>query len=152
MLSVDTNILLYAQNRDCPEHAPARAFIEHCATRDDVAISELVLLEFYQLLRNPAVLAAPLNAPDAAAICQAYRGNPRWAVIENAPVMDKLWIIAQQPDTPRRSVFDARIALTLRHHGITDFATRNVPDFKGYGFTNLINPIDSPKTLVHETK
>ncbi len=150
MLSIDTNILLYAQNRDCPEHPPARAFIEHCAARDDVAICELVLLEFYQLLRNPSVLASPLNAPEAAAICQAYRGNPRWALIENAPVMDKLWIIARQPDTARRSLFDARIALTLRHHGITDFATRNVPDFEGFGFTKLINPIDSLENQIHE--
>src|SRR5699024_6974159 len=116
---------LYAHNRDCPEHQPARAFIEQCAERDDVAICELVLLELYQLLRNAAVLASPLDAPDAAAVCMAWRNNPRWALIENAPVMDKLWTVAQRPGIARRAVFDARIALTLRHHGVTDFATRN---------------------------
>ncbi len=150
MLSIDTNILLYAQNRSCPEHQPARAFIEQCIMRDDVAICELVLMELYQLLRNPAVLTRPLNAPDAAAVCVAWRNNPRWALIENAPVMDKIWRIAQQPNLPRRAIFDARIALTLRHHGVTQFATRNTADFETFGFTHLINPIENPNQAIHD--
>ncbi|TVQ48682.1 MAG: PIN domain-containing protein [Gammaproteobacteria bacterium] len=150
MLSLDTNILLYAHNRDCAEHQRARPFIEHCAARDDLAICELVLVELYQLLRNPAVLTHPLNAPDAAAVCTAWRSNPRWALVENAPVMDQVWAIAQRPGIARRAVFDARIALTLRHHGITEFATRNVPDFEGFGFTRLINPIDNVDWAVHD--
>jgi len=142
VLSIDTNILLYAQNRDCEEHESARAFIGQCAERDGVAMSELVLVELYQLLRNPAVLSSPLGGSDAAAVCQGYRKNPRWALIENAPVMDKVWKFAAQPGVARRAVFDARIALTLRHHGVTDFATRNTSDFEGFGFTGLVNPID----------
>lgn len=150
MLSIDTNILLYAQNRDCAEHARARAFIETCAERDDVAICELVLVELYQLLRNPAVLARPLSAPEAAAVCMHWRNNPRWALIENAPVMDRLWRIAKRPNLPRRAVFDARIALTLRYHGVTDWATRNVSDFEAFGFARLINPIDDAEPAVHD--
>lgn len=150
MLSIDTNILLYAQNEDCPEHRPARAFIEECGSRDDVAICDLVLVDLYQLLRNRAVLNFPLNAPDAAAVCLKWRENPRWAVIENAPIMDKIWVIAQRPDISRRAIFDARIALTLRHHGITEFATRNTRDFEGYGFSHLINPVDTTSHRIHD--
>ncbi|MEA3643324.1 MAG: TA system VapC family ribonuclease toxin [Lamprobacter sp.] len=142
MLSIDTNILLYAQNQDCAEHARAKAFIEASCARDDVAVCELVLVELYQLLRNPAVLAKPLSAPEAAAVCMRWRSNPRWALIENAPIMDKLWQLAQQADLPRRAVFDARIALTVRHHGVTEWATRNTSDFEAFGFARLINPID----------
>jgi uncharacterized protein len=150
MLSIDTNVLLYAQNRSCPEHQPARAFIEQCVARDDVAICELVLVELYQLLRNPTVLANPLDAPDAAAVCMTWRNNPRWALIENAPIMEKIWNIAKRPGLARRAVFDARIALTLRHHGVTEFATRNTADFEGFGFTHLINPIDNFDRDVHD--
>lgn len=150
MLSIDTNILLYAQNRDCSEHHAARAFVEDCATRDDVAVCELVLVELYQLLRNPAVLARPLPAADAATVCLAWRSNPRWALIESAPVMDRVWAIARQPDLPRRALFDARIALTLRHHGVTEFATRNTSDFEGFGFARLTDPIDPSGRQVHD--
>nr|WP_239056780.1 TA system VapC family ribonuclease toxin [Wenzhouxiangella limi] len=149
-MSIDTNILLYAQNRDCPEHHRARAFMEQCAARDDVAISELVLIELYQLLRNPVVLTKPLSAPDAAEICARWRNNPRWALVENAPVMGQVWEIARRPGLPRRALFDARIALTLRHHGVTEWATRNVSDFAGFGFTRLINPVDETDPSVHD--
>lgn len=150
MLSLDTNIFLYAQNRDCPEHKLAREFVEACVVRDDIAICELVLLELYQLLRNPAVLSTPLSAPDATAVCVAWRNNRRWALIDNAPVMDKVWAVARRPNIARRVVFDARIAMTLRHHGVTEFATRNTADFEGFGFTRLINPIDGTDHQVHD--
>jgi uncharacterized protein len=141
VLSIDTTILLYAQNQDCDEHAAAAAFLAECASRDDVAICELVLLELYQSLRNPAVLGFPLDAPDAAEVCRAFRANPRWALIENAPVMDRVWQLAAQPGTARRRLFDARLGLTLRHHGVRELATRNVKDFSGFGFDRVWDPL-----------
>lgn len=141
MISIDTNVLLYAHNRDCAEHAEAVRFLSDCAGRKDVAICELVLMELYQLLRNPAVLARPLGAADAAGVCQGFRSNPRWALIENAPVMDQVWSVAAKPEISRRAVFDARIGLTLIHHGVTGFATRNVADFEGLGFDEVWDPI-----------
>ena len=148
MLSLDTNILLYAQNRDCPEHKPARAFINKCTERDDVAICELVLVELYQLLRSSAVLTNPLDADEAATVCMTWRNNPRWALIENAPIMENVWRFSKRPGLDQRAMFDARIALTLRHHGVTDFATRNIVDYVGFGFTRLINPIDQIEQAV----
>ncbi|ORW01435.1 TA system VapC family ribonuclease toxin [Mycobacterium kyorinense] len=143
MLSIDTNVLLYAQNQDCPEHDAAAAFLVECADRTDVAVCELVLLELYQLLRNPAVVTQPLDAPAAAEVCQAFRRNRRWALIENAPVMNDVWVLAATPGIARRRLFDARLALTLRHHSVDEFATRNINDFKEFGFSRVWDPITS---------
>jgi len=49
--------------------------------------------------------------------------------------------LAAEPNIGRRIVFDARLALTLRHHGVTEFATRNDSHFTGFGFTRLWNPL-----------
>jgi hypothetical protein len=38
MLSIDTNILLYASNQDCDEHGAATAFPVECFHRNDVAM------------------------------------------------------------------------------------------------------------------
>jgi len=141
VISVDTNILLYAQNSDCPENESAFEFLVSCGKRDDVALCELVLTELYVLLRSPAVLQRPLTADQAADICQAFRQNPRWRLIDNAPVMDQVWTLAALPDFPRRRIFDARIALTLLHHGVTELATANEKDFRGFGFHNVWNPL-----------
>jgi hypothetical protein len=56
-------------------------------------------------------------------------------------VMDEVWRLAGQPNIGRRVIFDARLALTLRHHGVTEFATRNETHFTGFGFTHVWNPL-----------
>ena len=38
-------------------------------------------------------------------------------------------------------MIDARLALTLRHHGVTEFATANLKDFEGFGFAKVWNPL-----------
>jgi toxin-antitoxin system PIN domain toxin len=91
VISVDTNILLYAYNQDCQEHRPAFDFLTAYSERDDVALCELVLVELYILLRNPTVIAEPLSAEEAADACGAYRRHPRWRLLDNAPVMDRVW-------------------------------------------------------------
>lgn len=141
MISIDTNVLLYGLNRDCPEHAAARAFVEACAGRADVAIAELVLVELYVLLRNPAVVRRPLEAGAAAELCQAFRRHPRWAVVDSADVMDRVWTAAARPGVARRHVFDARLAHTLLDHGVTELATRNTSDFEGFGFARVFDPV-----------
>ena len=146
MISFDTNLLLYSLNQDCPEYNDARAFFASLPTAPGtVAVCELVLVELYVLLRNPAVLSSPLDPVSAASIIQTFRRHPTWLLIDypgqTASVMDELWRLAAQPNTGRRIVFDARLALTLRHYGVTEFATRNESHFSGFGFTRLWNPL-----------
>lgn len=141
MISFDTNLLLYAHSSRFSEHAAARGFLEELAPRTDVAISELVLVEFYLLLRNPAVSPKPFTSSRAADVCQAYRTNPNWRLVEYAPVMSDVWLRIREKSFARRRIIDVRLALTLQHHGVTEFATANVKDFQGLGFARVWNPI-----------
>ncbi|MDA0323827.1 MAG: PIN domain-containing protein [Verrucomicrobia bacterium] len=141
MLSIDTNILLFAQNADCPEHVDARSFVLDTGRRDDAVICELVLVELYLLLRNPVVVNRPLSAASAVAVCTGYRQNPRWRVVENATVMERVWGQASTAGFARRRIIDARLAFTLQHHGVTEFATANMKDFEGLGFARVWNPL-----------
>jgi toxin-antitoxin system PIN domain toxin len=143
LISLDTNLLLYSLNRDCPEHEAARTFVESCVDRRDVAIAELVLIELYVLLRNPAVVRRPLEAAPAAALCQTFRRHPRWALVDTAAVMDRVWVAAARPGAARRHVFDARLAHTLLDNGVTELATRNTRDFEGFGFARVFNPLQA---------
>jgi toxin-antitoxin system PIN domain toxin len=142
LISCDANIMLPASNARSPFQAPAEAFLREHASDAEFAICELVLMELYVLLRNPAVVASPLSASPAAEIIRGYRGNPRWRVIDYpGGLMEEVWRRAGQPETARRSIFDARLALTLRHHGVTRFATGNVKHFGDYGFERVWNPL-----------
>jgi len=146
MLSIDANLLLYCYSEACPQHARARPFIESLSGREEVALSEFVLTEFYLLLRNPAVLATPLTAPEAVAVIQSYRQHPRWKVLGFPPTSRELhtdlWQRAAAPGLARRRIYDTRTALALRAFGVTDFATANVKDFEGFGFVKVWNPLE----------
>lgn len=145
MTAIDANLLLYAYSTAAPAHASARAFLTNLGPRDDVALSEFTLAEFYLHLRNPAVLDRPLDAPAAAAIVQEYRRHPRWRILgfpsDSLAVHETLWTHAARPNFARRRLFDARTAVSLRQHGVTEFATANVKDFGDYGFARVWNPL-----------
>lgn len=149
MLSLDANLLLYAYSEGAPEHEPAQAFLRGLSAREDVALSEFVLTEFYLLLRNPAVLAKPLSPANAVNVVQAYRAHPRWRTVGFPPdsrgVHAALWELAATPSFARRRIYDARTALTLRAFGVTEFATANVKDFEGLGFAKVWNPLGRPR-------
>ena len=145
MISCDTNILFIALESSRPGHLEARRFLEGERMNPEFGLCELVLLELYVLLRNPVTARQPLKPGEAAGIVQALRANPHWDILDSpgpaAGIMSELWRCAAAPEFPRRKVFDLRLALTLRHHGVTEFATSNVKDFEGLGFTRVWNPI-----------
>ena len=145
MTSFDANILLYGFSRASPCHEAARAFLEDLTPHDDVAVSELVLVEFYTLLRNPAVLARPLQAAAAVEVVQEYRRHPRWMLLgfdpDSPALHGELWPLAARRGFARRRIYDARLALTLRRQGVTEFATANLKDFRSFGFDRVWNPV-----------
>lgn len=145
MLSMDTNILLYAYNEASPWHDAAYAWMSSIQQNEDVAISEFILAEFYGLLRNPSVLKHPLTAEEAVEVIQTYRNHPRWRLIgfptESRPLHDALWKKATAKSFAFRRLYDTRSALTLIAQGVTEFATVNVKDFEGVGFRRVWSPI-----------
>ena len=141
MTSFDTNLAVYAANAASPWHEAAKHYLLSRALRKDVAVCELVLVELYLKLRNDKIFPRPLTAPQAAAVCQTYRKNRAWTLIESGPVMDEVWIEAAKPDFSFRRIIDVRLARTLLHHGVTDFATSNEKDFAGQGFSRVWNPL-----------
>jgi toxin-antitoxin system PIN domain toxin len=143
MIGIDTNILAYARIENSPSHKAAVRFLEGIGDRQDVVISELVLMELYLLLRNEKVLLPPLSAPEAAAECHLLRAHPRWQLVDSADVMKEVWPIAAQEGFARRRIFDVRLAKTLQSHGVTEFATANTKDFEGLGFQRVWNPLIS---------
>jgi predicted nucleic acid-binding protein len=104
MIGIDTNILLYARVEGSPWHSSAAAFLDSLRESPDVVIAELVLVEFYMALRNPAGLSPPLGAAEAVAECQILRCHRRWALVENAEVMNDIWSEAGKPGFARRRV------------------------------------------------
>jgi toxin-antitoxin system PIN domain toxin len=143
MISFDTNILVHASNLDSAENTAARDFLESLAEREDVVVCELMLVETYLKLRNSRIMQNPYSAEEAGAFCQALRSNSNWTLVENASVMGEVWAMASSRDFAIRRIIDARLATTLLHFGVSEFATANNKDFEGFGFTRVWNPLQN---------
>lgn len=140
MISVDTNILVYAANPKAAYHAKALQFMSEF-NNEELVLCELVLIELYMALRNPAIFPVPYKAAEAAAYCCSLKKHPKWRYVDYEPaVSEKLWDWAANTSQGFRQMIDARIALTLQYHGVDEFATANIKDFKAFGFKKLWNP------------
>ncbi len=141
--SIDTNVLLYAANRDCPEHEPCLRLLREAASSPaDWVLADQVLLELYKALRNPKILRRPLAAPAAAAHVEKLRsafGFARcWYEGSCWPSLSEQ---LRQSGFPYQRTHDAVLASTLRHQGVKIFYTRNTKDFLAAGFDQVIDPV-----------
>jgi uncharacterized protein len=143
MITADTNLFIHAADPDSVNHVKAREFFAEVEVVDEeFVVCELVLVELYMQLRNGAIFAKPYSAREAAEYCQAMKANPLWRCVDYAPAVSSyLWRWAAETKAGFRQIIDARLAFTLRHHGVTKLATVNVKDFKSFGFEKVWNPL-----------
>jgi predicted nucleic acid-binding protein len=140
-ISFDTNIAVYACNESCPEQPAAIAFLSSLALRQDIVVSEFMLVELYLKLRNAKIFRDPMTAPEAAEVCQGFRANANWELVNDGPEMDLVWQQAAKRDFAIRRIVDLRLGLSLVKFGVTDFATANARDFQDMGFIKVWNPL-----------
>ena len=140
-ISFDTNIAVYACNESCPERAAAREFLGSLALRNDVVVSEFMLVELYLKLRSARIFRDPMTPSEAVEVCQGFRSNANWELVNEGPEMDSLWQQAAGRDFAIRRIVDLRLGLSLVKFGVTDFATANTKDFQGMGFLKVWNPL-----------
>lgn len=144
MNSLDTNILIYAVNSGCEEHAAAKNIYE-AMLREPMQwiLSDQVLFEFYRGLRNGKILERPLGHAEALRQIQFLRED---SGVLHCAYEAEFWrhLVEGFADVQRKAthIFDRVLAITLRQHGVETFYTRNVGDFKEFGFSALVNPID----------
>ena len=144
MTAVDTNLIFAWLNRDHAWHPAAARWFATQMENPDLVLCELCLVELYGLLRNPAVVRKPLDAPAAVEVIQRLRSHPQWELVDYpGGLMNDIWPAAAPSGFARRRIYDARLALTLRHYRVREFATSNVKDFEGFGFSRLWNPLEN---------
>lgn len=143
--SADTNLFIHAADPDSKWHGAAREFFAQFQVDQEGAefvVCELVLIELYMQLRNAAIFEQPYSAQESAAYCTALKRNPRWRCVDYDPAVSReLWRWAAQTSASFRRIIDARLGLTLKHHGVTHFATANTKDFQEFGLTRVWNPL-----------
>lgn len=143
MFTVDTNVLVYAADRDAEHHEVCRRLLEGWRAR--VApwhLSWNVVYEFLRVTTHPRVFRTPWTARGAWAFVQAVLASPGLSLLlpteRHAAVAAE--VIEELQGLRGNLVHDAQTAILMREHGIRQIYTRDT-DFHRFSFLTPLDPI-----------
>jgi predicted nucleic acid-binding protein len=144
LCSLDTNILIYAADKNAEEHRPAYLLIEKALAEPSVwMIADQVLFEFYKALRNPKIFRRPLDPAGAADRLHFLRNESGFLRCGyELDFWNEIFPLLSHAQTPYQRTHDIVLGVTLARNAVTTFYTRNTKDFEGLGIAEVINPID----------
>lgn len=77
MILVDANLLIYAVNRDAPQHKTAREWFEQAVSgHEPVGLPWVCLLAFLRITTRPGILANPLTVDQAVGYVESWLKQP----------------------------------------------------------------------------
>ncbi|OHB77591.1 MAG: hypothetical protein A2Z34_00095 [Planctomycetes bacterium RBG_16_59_8] len=144
---VDTNILLYAVNRDCPEHATARALVEDwIRERVPFCIAWNVIYEFIRVGTHRAVFPRPLTSEQALRFLLSILEAPSVHVLtetdRHLALLKKT--LSELVHPSGNLLHDVHTAVLLREHGVPEIVTADA-DFLQFKFLKVVDPVHAVK-------
>ena len=121
MKLVDANVLLHAVNRDAPQHASAKDWLDEALSGGArVAFCWAVLLAFLRLSTNERVFDEPLSVSDAITQAEDWLAQPAAVVVEpTARHLDVVQQLLAPLETGGNLVNDAHLAALAIEHRCT---------------------------------
>lgn len=143
MILIDTNLLIYAVNRDSPAHKVARDWLEHVFSSDTVVgIPWLVLLAFIRLTTNPRVMQFPMHVDRALEFVDDWLAQPyvtplnpgerHWSILR---------LLLSDNGSAGNLTNDAHIAAIALEYNYAVYSSDN--DFKRFKGLTHVNPLDA---------
>jgi hypothetical protein len=143
MLLVDTNVLVYAANRDFPEHPPCRRLFERLrASAQPWYTTWSVLYEFLKVVTHPRILPEPWKGPRALEFVRALLASPSLDLLTPGERHEAILAetIAHVPGVSGGFFHDVHTAVLMREHGIRRIVTRDA-GFRRFSFLEVVDPL-----------
>lgn len=137
MIAIDTNIIIYLLVSSQPEHGRARAWLE--SVDEPLATTHTNIAESLRLLSHPKVFDRPMSLNAAVKLISEFVAQYDISILEDQPDWWRaiVELLPFNPTLRGNEVFDARIALCLKHHGTKKLCTLD-RDFLKYPFLKVI--------------
>ena len=139
MITVDTNILIYAHRGETNLHN--RAVKRLTALAEGVerwALPIFCVAEFLRVVTHRKVFSPPSTISHATAFIQGIIAAPSCEVVQpSADFLDRLFAVAHEADAHGNLIFDAQIVTLCQEHGINAVLT-NDRDFERFEAMKLL--------------
>ena len=143
MFVVDTNILVYAANRDAPERSVCRTLLETWRRQKLPWFSTWgILYEFLRVTTHPRLFARPISATVAWQFVEALLAAPGLRILaptDRHPEIVRR-ILDEVPELSGNVMNDLRTAAVMREHGIRTIYTHD-RDFRRFPFLEVLDPV-----------
>jgi hypothetical protein len=140
---VDTNVLVYAANRDAPEHDRCRTLLERWRRQEGAwYVTWGICYEFLRVVTHPRVLERPWTSVDAMGFMGALLASPGLRVL--TPTSRHASVLAdvsrQVPLLAGNLFHVAETATLMLEHGVRRVVTRDM-DFHRFPFLETVDPL-----------
>jgi toxin-antitoxin system PIN domain toxin len=140
---IDTNILLYAANRDAEEHPRAVAFLRKAASsHEQWYLTEGIVYEFLRVATHPRVFDRPLSWKEALQFLSPFLQSPAFDILPAGeyhwPVLEEL--LGELTRPAGNLFFDIRTVVLMREHGVHRIYTMD-SDFLQFSGIEVIDPL-----------
>ena len=141
MILVDANLLLYAANRDAPEHDAARAWLdERLNGTARVGLPWPSLLAFTRIASNPAIVRRAVTPAEAWRQVRDWLDcETAWIPLPGARHAEVMSELLEPRSIASRLVPDAHLAALAIEHGLTLCSTDG--DFARFRGLKWENPL-----------
>jgi toxin-antitoxin system PIN domain toxin len=141
VILVDANLLIYAVNKDLPQHKQARVWWEEALSgAGAVGLPWVSLMAFLRICTNQRIFENPLSPEKATGFLDEWLDRPNVSMVAPGPGH---WAILKslirQAGTAGNLTTDAHIAALALEHGCTICSADN--DFKRFSGVTHINPL-----------
>ena len=143
MLVFDTNVLVYAANKESEFHDLCRRRVDQ-SRRDPVPafLTWNICYEFLRVSTHPRALPSPWGPREAWGFLEALLDSPGFALLlptqRHAAVLART--LTELPDVRGNLIHDLHTAVLMREHGITRICTRDT-DFHRFPFLEVVDPL-----------
>jgi toxin-antitoxin system PIN domain toxin len=146
VITVDTNVLVYAHRKDADWHASANARLAELAEgRAQWAIPWPCLHEFFAIVTHPRIFDPPTPLEQALDQIDAWLESPSVTLLsESAHHWHELRALLSAGRVAGPAVHDARIAALCLQHGVRELWTAD-RDFGRFPALAVRNPLASQR-------
>lgn len=143
MLVIDTNVLVYAADRDAQWHKPCHAWLEQ--RRRQITpwyLTWNVVYEFLRVATHPRVFRKPWPIADARRFIEGVLAAPSAGMLLPTESHERVLrqTLDELPHLRGNIIHDAHTAVLMREHGIGQICTRDA-DFHRFPFVSVIDPL-----------
>lgn len=143
MFVVDTNILVYAAERNFPEHEGCRRLLLEWQGQAGAWYSTWgILYEFLRVVTHPRVFRSPWSAEAAWSFVEGLLGSQGFGVLveteRHAAVARE--VLRDVPHLSGNMLHDGHTAVLMKEHGIRAIYTRDT-DFHRFPFLEVRDPL-----------